>query len=88
MAPTKHTTEPTERSILPPVRIANNIPVARTYTYAFCAIRLAMFCGINNLPPVDTEKNMITSTRARIIVYFFIKSATFAFSIVTSPFLI
>ena len=34
-AATKHTTEPTERSMLPPVRIQNSIPVARINTYAF-----------------------------------------------------
>ena len=42
-AATKHTTEPTERSILPPVRIQNNIPVARINTYAFWATRLFTF---------------------------------------------
>ena len=31
-APTKQTTEPTERSILPPVRIQNSMPVARMNT--------------------------------------------------------
>ncbi len=34
-APISATTEPTERSILPPVRIQHNIPVARIATYAF-----------------------------------------------------
>jgi len=31
-APTKATTEPTERSMFPPVRIQSNIPVARITT--------------------------------------------------------
>ena len=38
MIPTKQTNEPQERTILPPVNIHINIPVARTYTYAFCVI--------------------------------------------------
>ena len=42
-APTKHTTEPTARSMLPPVRIQSSIPVARTKTYAFWDKRLFMF---------------------------------------------
>ena len=31
-APVKHTTEPTERSMLPPVRIHRSMPVARMKT--------------------------------------------------------
>ncbi len=35
MEPTKQTTEPMDKSILPPVKIQNNIPDASTNTYAF-----------------------------------------------------
>ena len=86
-APTKQTIEPTERSMLPPVRIHNNIPVASTNTYAFCAIKLLMFCGSNIFPPVFHAKNAVTSSNTIIIVYFFTNSIIVSLFIVYSPLL-
>ena len=85
IAPTKQTTEPTERSILPPVRIQSSIPVARINTYAFCEIRLLTFMGSRIAPPVLHAKNAVTTIKTMIMVYFFMKSKDFALFI---PFLL
>ena len=84
-APAKQTTEPTERSMLPPVKIHNNIPVARTNTYAFWEIKLLTFCGRRILPPVCHVKNNVTNTKTIIIVYFLTPFINFALSIVYAP---
>ena len=86
-APTKHTTEPTDRSMFPPVRMQSSIPVARTNTYAFCAIRLLMFWGRRIFPSVCQAKKAVTRISTRIIVYFFTNSITFVLLIVYSPLL-
>ena len=87
-APTKQTTEPTDRSIFPPVRIQNNIPVARINTYAFCTIRLLTFWGRSIFPPVFTVNRMITSANTITIVYFFNTSENLIlFSMAYSPLL-
>ena len=70
-AATKHTTEPTDRSMLPPVKIQNSIPVARINTYAFWATRLFTFCGRSITPFVFTENMITTNTRTMTMVYFF-----------------
>ena len=70
-APTKQTTDPTERSMLPPVKIHKSIPVARMNTYAFCEIRLLTFIGSRIAPPVCQAKNATTITRTITIVFFF-----------------
>ena len=74
--PAKQTTDPTARSMLPPVRIHMSIPVARTNTYAFCDIRLLIFCAYRILPSVVNAKNITTTMSARIIVYFWKKEET------------
>ena len=79
MAPVKHTTEPTERSMLPPVRMQSSMPVARIKTYAFCAIRLVMFWGLRIFPPVCQAKNANTSTRIRTMVFFWSQFKTLVF---------
>ncbi len=68
--PTKHTTDPIERSTLPPVKIHNNIPVVNTNTYAFCEIKFDTFCGYNILPFVRHAKNNVTHKSTKTIVYF------------------
>ena len=85
IAPTKQTIEPTLRSILPPVRIHNNIPVARINTYAFCAIKLLTFCGSNILPPVFHVKNKVTRISTITIVYFLKNTKVFSLPITYSP---
>ena len=50
--PARQITEPTERSMLPPVRMQRSIPVPSTNTYAFCEIKLSMLIGNNDLPSV------------------------------------
>jgi hypothetical protein len=57
--------------MLPPVKIHNSIPVARTNTYAFCEIKLLTFIGSRIAPPVCHEKNATTTIRTMIIVFFF-----------------
>ena len=74
MAPRKHTKEPQERSMLPPVSIHINIPVASTNTYAFCVIRALKFMGENIDPPVITVKKIYTRTRMISIAFFLITS--------------
>ena len=88
MAAVKQTTEPTDKSMLPPVRIHSSMPAARTNTYAFWAIRLLMLPGRRFFPPVMIAKKITTTTSAMIIVYFWKKALTlilFSF-IVSHPF--
>ena len=47
IAPTRQTTEPTDKSMLPPVKIHSNIPAARIKTYEFCRMMFVMFEGVN-----------------------------------------
>ena len=53
-APIRPTTEPTDRSMLPPVRMHSSMPMARMMTYAFWKMRLLTFMGLSSLPPVST----------------------------------
>ena len=52
IAPINATTEPTERSMLPPVKIHKVIPIARIITYPFWRIKFATFCGFKSVPVV------------------------------------
>ena len=70
IAPTRHTTDPTERSMFPPVSIQSSIPVASMKTYAFCAIKLFTFWGSMSIPFVAIAKNKITTTVAIVIAFF------------------
>ena len=71
-APTRQIIEPTERSMLPPVRIQRSIPVARITTHAFWLMRFVMFAGAKREPlsaaTIRTWKNNITARRIKIIV--------------------
>ena len=80
-APVKQTTEPTERSMLPPVSMQSSIPVARMNTYAFCEIRFDTFIGRRIAPPVRSAKNPSTRMSTMIIVYFLTRSSIFVLSI-------
>ena len=80
-AAVKQTTEPTDRSMLPPVRMHISIPVASTKTYAFSAIRPVRLEGRRIIPslPFQFAKTMVTTTRAIIIVYFWKKAPSLYF---------
>ena len=87
-AAAKQTTEPTDRSMLPPVRIHNSIPAASTNTYPFWEIRLLMLPGFREPPLVAMAKKITTTTSAITMVYFWKKAPTlilFSF-IVMHPF--
>ena len=80
-APAKQTTDPTDRSMLPPVRMHISIPVASTNTYAFSAIRPVILGGRRISPsfPGQLAKTIVTTTSAISIVYFWKNANTLYF---------
>ncbi len=63
------TTEPTDRSMFPPVRMHRSMPMPSTNTYMFCKIRFVTFRGFSIVPSVTTSRTRIRTARAMPIVY-------------------
>ena len=68
-APTRPTTEPTERSMLPMVRMHKSIPIARIKTYAFCWMRFEILRGLSKTPLVKNSKITTTTINAITMAY-------------------
>ncbi len=79
-APTRMTILPTERSMLPPVRMHMSMPVANMTTYPFCLIRFVRFAGCKSEPlpknsgveffiAISTSKNSSTNTKTTSMAF-------------------
>ena len=62
-APVSATTEPTDRSMCPPM-IRMTIPIARTRMYEYWRTMLVMLPGLSSTPSVRTAKSATMTTRA------------------------
>ena len=70
-APSRQTTAPQLRSMLPPVSMHISMPVPRIYTYVFWLISSEKFAGLKIAPLVMAKKKIYTSTRTMSIAFLF-----------------